>query len=119
MTLMLLAFWILGASMSDSVSHPSFQMCPNCKLADRQVQRYRGMRERVWETSFKNGKVLEDISAKETVEKEVLEQISAKEGIGEKEFGEKEIGEKELPTGSLISNMWQELWSKQNASPER
>ena len=95
MTLMLFAFFILVVSISESVSHPSFQICPNCKLAGRQVQQYRGMRERFLETSFKNEKDLETISAK------------------------KEIAEKEVPTRSFMANMWHEMWPNQNVSPDR
>ena len=114
-----LAFSILGAfSMSESAtSHTRFRICPNCKMAFSQVQRYRGMKERVWET---NEKVLEKISAKE----KVLEKISAKEKVLEKisaknEKGVEKIVEKEAPTRSLMTNIWQEFWPTQGMFPDR
>ena len=95
MTLMLLALLILCVSMSESVSQPSFQICPTCNMAGRLLLKYRGMREGVWETTkIKNEKNLEKISAT------------------------KEIAEKEGPTRSLMANMWHEFWPQQNVSPE-
>ena len=95
MILMLLALLILCVSMSESVSQPSFQICPTCNMAGRLLLKYRGMREGVWETTkIKNEKNLEKISAT------------------------KEIAEKEGPTRSLMANMWHEFWPQKNVSPE-
>ena len=87
---MLHVSFLVSVSISESVSQPRLQMCPNCKMVGRQVQRYRRMKERFWQKSSNNDeKILEKISEQDLLEKETSK------------------------------NVQQYFWQKQNVSPDR
>ena len=74
---MLLVGLLLSVSISESVSQPRLQMCPNCKMVDREVQRYRRMKERFWQKSNNNNdeKILDKISEQDLLEKETSKNV--------------------------------------------
>ena len=91
MTFMLLFSLFLSVSISESVSQPNKQICPNCKMVGREVQRYRRIKERFWQKSTNNNdeRILEKISEQDLLEKETSK------------------------------NVLQYFWQKQNISPDR
>ena len=87
---MLHVSFLVSVSISESVSQPRLQMCPNCKMVGTEVQRYRRMKERFWQKSSNNDeKILEKISEQDLLEKETSK------------------------------NVQQYFWQKQNVSPDR
>ena len=70
---MLLVGLLLSVSISESVSLPRLQMCPNCKMVGREVQR---MKERFRQKSSNNDeKILEKISEQDLLEKETSKNV--------------------------------------------